>query len=122
MGDIFYKLGAAKAAQDLGGFLSAGADNPTAAPPAGHYTKTAISRMVEKLAEPKGQKVQPSSRKGGRSEPAARAPSGKGTRFKAMVRKLKKKKGVKNPNALAAAIGRSKFGKGKMQQMAAKGR
>lgn len=120
--DIFYKLGTAQAAQDLGGWLSTGIDNPTMAPPAGHYTKTAIARMVQKLAEPRGQKVKPGSRKGGKSEPAARAPAGKGTRFKAMVSKLKRKKSVQDPEALAAAIGRSKFGKGKMQGMAARGR
>jgi hypothetical protein len=38
-----------------------------------------------------------------------------------MVRKLKKQKGVRNPDALAAAIGRSKFGKGKMGRMAKQG-
>jgi hypothetical protein len=118
----FYKLGSAKAAQDLGLMLSSGMDDPTMAPPASRYTKTAIDRMIQKLAEPKGRKVKPGSRKGGKSEPAARAPAGKGTRFKAMVSKLKKKKGVRDPGALAAAIGRSKFGKGKMQSMAAKGR
>lgn len=118
----FYKLGSTEAARDLGLMLTAGMDDPTMAPPAGHYTKTAIDRLIQKLAEPKGQKVKPGSRKGGKNEPAARTPAGKGTRFKAMVSKLKKKKGVKDPGALAAAIGRSKFGKGKMQRMAAKGR
>lgn len=119
--DVAYCLGQEKAAADLGMLLASGIDNPTA-PPASRYTKTAIDRMLQKFAEPKGRKVKPGSRKGGASKPAAKAPAGKGTRFKAMVKKLKRKKGVKDPNALAAAIGRSKFGKGKMGRMAAKGR
>lgn len=119
--NLAYQLGQVKAAADLGEYFAGGLDNPTA-PPAPGYTKMAIDRMIQKLAEPRGKKVRPGSRKGGKSEPAAKAPAGKGTRFKAMVRKLKKKKGVKDPKALAAAIGRSKFGKGKMQHMAAKGR
>ena len=118
--DIAYQLGQEKAAADLGGLLASGLDNPTA-PPASRYTKTAIDKMIQKFAEPKGKKVRAGSRKGGKNQPAAKAPVGKGTRFKAMKRKLSKQKGVKNPGALAAAIGRSKFGKGKMQRMAAKG-
>jgi len=119
--DTAYQLGVKQAEVDFGAWLASGIDNPTA-PPASGYTKMAIDRMIQKLAEPRGQKVRPGSRKGGKSEPAAKAPAGKGTRFKAMVGKLKRKKGVRNPEALAAAIGRSKFGKGKMQHMAAKGR
>ena len=46
---------------------------------------------------------------------------GSGKRFKQLTAKLKKK-GVKNPKALAAAIGRKKYGKAKFQKMAAKGR
>lgn len=41
--------------------------------------------------------------------------------FKALVGKLKDK-GVQDPNALAASIGRKKYGKEKFQKMAAKGR
>ena len=83
MPDYFYKLGATKAAQDLGVWLSSGLDNPTA-PPANRYTKVAIDRMIEKLAKPKSPK-----RKG---KGTVSTPAGKGTRFKAMVQKLKKKK------------------------------
>lgn len=119
--DTAYGLGVKQAAADFGVWLASGIDNPTAEPAPG-YTKMAIDRMIQKLAEPKGRKVRAGSRRGSVSQPAAKAPAGKGTRFKAMVNKLKKKKGVKDPNALAAAIGRSKFGKGKMQHMAAKGR
>ena len=46
---------------------------------------------------------------------------GSGKRFKQLTGKLKKQ-GVKNPKALAAAIGRKKYGKAKIQKMAAKGR
>ena len=46
---------------------------------------------------------------------------GTGKRFKNLSSKLKKK-GAKNPKALAAWIGRKKFGKKKMSAMAAKGK
>lgn len=63
--------------------------------------------------------------KGGKNEPAASAKAGEGGRFKALVKKLRSKSAaykVKDPKALAAAIGRKKFGKKKFQQMAAAGR
>ncbi len=47
---------------------------------------------------------------------------GGGGRFKKLVKKLKGKKGIKNPAAVAAAIGRKKYGKKRFQKMAAKGR
>jgi hypothetical protein len=121
--DVFYKLGAAQAIHDFTAWMQADEGNPTAPVVT---RKTAAERAVEialeKLGEPKGRKVKPGSRKGGPSQPAARAPAGKGTRFARLKSKLSKQKGVKDPGALAAAIGRSKFGKGKMQHMAAKGR
>ena len=46
---------------------------------------------------------------------------GSGARFKALKGKLAKK-GAKNPGALAAWIGRKKYGKAKFQKLAAKGR
>lgn len=46
---------------------------------------------------------------------------GSGKRFSALKGKLAKK-GVKNPGALAASIGRKKYGKAKFQKMAAAGR
>ena len=76
-----YALGVKQAEADLGNWLASGLDNPTA-PPADRYTKTAIDRMIEKLAKPK--KKRP-------VDPLARA-AGKGTKFKAMVSRLKKKK------------------------------
>ena len=62
---------------------------------------------LSKLAEPKGQKVEIGSRKGGKNEPM---PGKRGTRFGKMVRKLEHQKGVKDPEALAGAIARSKYG------------
>lgn len=47
---------------------------------------------------------------------------GSGERFKALSNKLGKQPGVTNPDALAASIGRKKFGAKKMASMAAKGR
>jgi hypothetical protein len=82
MFDSFYKLGAAKATQDLGGILSAGIDNPTMAPPASRYTKTAVERVIAKLAK---------ETKKRRVPPPIYTPT-KGTKFKAMVGRLKKKK------------------------------
>jgi len=45
---------------------------------------------------------------------------GSGERFKKLVGELEKK-GVKDPKALAAYIGRKKYGKAKFQKLAAKG-
>ena len=75
-----YALGVKQAEADVGDWLASGLDNPTA-PPADRYTKTAIDRMVEKLAKPKKRQT----------DPLARA-AVKGTKFKAMVSRLKKKK------------------------------
>lgn len=47
---------------------------------------------------------------------------GSGGRFKSLVKKLGKRKGVANPKALAAYIGRKKYGAEKMSSMAAHGR
>ena len=46
---------------------------------------------------------------------------GSGQRFKNLVKDLKKKK-VKNPGALAAWIGRQKYGKAAFQKLSQKGR
>lgn len=123
--NIAYKIGAAQAHEDFfNHWFNQGIDDPTAPVPkfaAAVAVKQAMDSL-EKLGEPKGQKVKPGSRKGGKNEPASRAPAGKGGRFQALKNKLSKKKGVTNPGALAAAIGRSKFGKGKFQSMAAKGK
>lgn len=49
------------------------------------------------------------------------AKPGTGKRFKALTKSLKES-GAKNPKAVAAMIGRKKYGKEKMQKWAAKGR
>jgi hypothetical protein len=53
---------------------------------------------------------------------AKKPPLGSGARFSALTQQLAAKPGVQNPRALAAAIGRKKYGKKKMGAMAAKGR
>ncbi|MHA2329809.1 MAG: hypothetical protein ACXACR_14935 [Candidatus Hodarchaeales archaeon] len=50
---------------------------------------------------------------------------GTGKRFKKLSTKLGRKRGksrIRDPKALAADIGRKKFGKGKFQKLAAKGK
>jgi hypothetical protein len=47
---------------------------------------------------------------------------GGGGRFKKLEGKLAHEKGVKDPGALAAMIGRRKYGAKRMGEMAAKGR
>jgi hypothetical protein len=52
----------------------------------------------------------------------ARKPKlGSGKRFANLKRKLARK-GVRNPSALAASIGRKKYGKKRFQKLAARGR
>lgn len=47
---------------------------------------------------------------------------GSGARFAALKSKLASRPGVTDPGALAASIGRKKYGAGKMEKMAAAGR
>jgi hypothetical protein len=47
---------------------------------------------------------------------------GSGARFRQLKKKLSKRKGVSNPGALAAHIGRRKYGARKMAKMSAAGR
>lgn len=54
-------------------------------------------------------------------EEAKKKPPGEGSRFKAVAASAKAR-GMRNPAAVAAAIGRKKYGKKKFQQMAAAGR
>lgn len=56
------------------------------------------------------------------AKPDADAPIGQGGRFAALKQKLASKPGVTNPGALAAAIGRKKYGAKKMSSMAAAGK
>lgn len=55
------------------------------------------------------------------AKPNAKAPLGQGGRFAALKQKLAGKKGVTNPGALAAYIGRKKYGKKKFQGLSTKG-
>lgn len=59
--------------------------------------------------------------RGGANKPFA-GKRGSGTRFKNCVREESGRKGVRNPRALCAAIGRAKFGKRGMAKMSARGR
>jgi hypothetical protein len=56
------------------------------------------------------------------AKPDKDAPLGSGGRFAALKQGLSKEKGVTNPGALAAAIGRRKYGAKKMAAMSAAGR
>ena len=47
---------------------------------------------------------------------------GTGTRFSRLKKSLSRRKGVTNPGALAAYIGRKKYGAKKMAKLAARGR
>ena len=56
------------------------------------------------------------------AKPNANAPLGQGGRFAAMKAKVAKEPGVTDPAAVAAAIGRKKYGAKKMASMSLKGR
>ena len=73
--------------------------------------KKAVVQETVGLLRKAAKKLQPGSLKGGKSEPASKAKLGSGGRFKALEGKLSKEKGVRNPGALAASIGRAKYGK-----------
>ena len=55
------------------------------------------------------------------AKPNASAPLGQGGRFAALKSKLSSRPGVTNPGALAAYIGRKKYGAAKMASMSAAG-
>lgn len=52
----------------------------------------------------------------------AKTKPGEGGRFKALTKAITAKGGVENPEAVAAVIGRKKYGKKKMESMAEKGK
>lgn len=60
-------------------------------------------------------------KKAKKAKPNPSAPLGEGGRFAALKQKLADK-GAKNPGALAASIGRKKYGKKRFQELSAKGR
>ena len=82
-----------------------------------HFAYTPAGKLkAENFAKKTGQKV--TYKKGGETK---KPKLGSGKRFSNLTSKLKKQ-GVKNPKALAASIGRKKYGAKKMASMAAKGR
>jgi hypothetical protein len=56
------------------------------------------------------------------AKPNSKAPLGQGGRFAALKQKLASEPGVTDPGALAATIGRRKYGKKRMANMAEHGR
>lgn len=70
-----------------------------------------------------GKKASPAARKAARKqyEQAKKSPLGSGKRFAAVAASAKAG-GAEDPEAVAAAIGRKKYGAKKMAAMAAKGR
>jgi hypothetical protein len=52
----------------------------------------------------------------------AKSKLGSGARFKALESKIAKRGGVRNPAAVAASIGRKKYGAKKFQALATKGK
>jgi hypothetical protein len=57
-----------------------------------------------------------------KTKPNAKAPLGQGGRFAALEQKLARRPGVTDPGALAASIGRKKYGPKRMAMWSAKGR
>ena len=53
---------------------------------------------------------------------ARKAKLGSGKRFKSLTRKIAQSGGISDPEAVAAAIGRGKYGNKRFQKLAAKGR
>ena len=56
------------------------------------------------------------------SKRPSKAKLGSGARFKALKKKLAARGGIEDPAALAASIGRKKYGKAKMAKLSAAGR
>ena len=75
-----------------------------------------------KLEVKKGEKLKSGEFKGGKDEPASSDEPGEGGRSKSLKNQLAQQKGVDDPDALAAQIGRAKYGKKKFQNMAAAGK
>ena len=82
------------------------------------FTVTNVS--LDRIRVDIEEKVQTLDEKKKKPKPDPKAPVGSGGRFAALKKKLKGK--VKDPGAVAAAIGRKKYGKKKFQALAAKGR
>lgn len=57
-----------------------------------------------------------------KAKPNPNAPLGQGGRFAALEQKFERDPGIANPGALAASIGRKKYGAKKFAGLAGKGR
>ena len=57
-----------------------------------------------------------------KAKPNPSAPLGQGGRFAALEQKFEHEPGIRNPGALAASIGRKKYGASKFAGLAGKGR
>lgn len=110
----------------MGGMMGGGTKNSAAAAATARNETEAI---VQKMGGP----VMGSFKKGGivpktgnyqlhKGEAVVPAKLGSGARFAALKSKLGHQKGIHNPAALAAAIGRKKYGAKKMGQLSAGGR
>lgn len=76
------------------------------------------------MAYKEGSKAEERSESAAEAKKEGDAPKGKlgsGVRFAALTRALGAKKGVKDPGALAASIGRAKYGKARMEAMSKAG-
>ena len=87
--DTAFKLGSVRAAQDFESWLDGGLDNPTGAPPKS-LGKLAAEHVLQKIGKSKKDKPKPYQKKP--TQRVTRAPMGKGTRFKTLRAKLKRKK------------------------------
>jgi len=67
-------------------------------------------------------KFNPQAAKPHKPKPDPKAPLGQGGRFEALKEKLESEPGVRDPGAVAASIGRAKYGKAKFQMLAKKGK
>lgn len=76
--------------------------------------------LARKKGKPSTKKAKVKAAEADYKKVAKKTPPGEGGRFKAME-KVAKAKGAKNPGALAAYIGRKKYGEKKFATMAKKG-
>jgi len=77
---------------------------------------------ARKSRKKKKSKRKTKSKKMSKKKSKKKAKLGSGKRFAALKKKLAKQKGIKTPGALAASIGRKKYGKKRFQELAAKGK
>lgn len=95
-------------------FLNDVADKPDAADDIEDMSVEEYARHKHiTIANPRGASRSPRKKK---------APLGSGARFAALERKIAARGGADDPAAVAAAIGRRKYGKKKFQELAARGR